>query len=80
MLNKTFIFDMLNIGFIFDLCYSNGQPTSKGLCDNGIPVGYWEFYHPNGTILSTGNYFGGRKVGYWIYRSELGSITIKYYL
>ena len=33
--------------------------------DKGQRHGYWEYYHPNGTLMYKGNYVNGNRYDYW---------------
>jgi hypothetical protein len=47
--------------------YHAGGKTvwSKGRVKDGEPVGYWEWYRPDGTLKRSGHFDSGTPVGEW---------------
>jgi len=49
------------------ITYPNGTPTAKGTLANGIPVGKWEYFYPDGGVKAVGEYNNdGKKNGFWV--------------
>ena len=47
--------------------HANGVTRwSKGKFEDGIPVGYWEWYRIEGTLKRSGHFAAGEPVGEWI--------------
>lgn len=48
--------------------YSNGKLKSKGyIKQNGLKIGYWEYYSQLNSLIANGNYDDGNKSGIWAY-------------
>ncbi len=46
--------------------FENGMKMSEGANQNGLPVGLWKFYSPDGKLFKIGNYILGKKDGRWL--------------
>src|SRR5690554_68244 len=52
--------------------YENGNVSSEGKLENGLPNGYWKTYYPNGQIKSEGNRENFELDSTWVFYNELG--------
>jgi len=52
----------------------DGKTTGEGYRLNGIRVGVWTFYHPDGTIRCHGEYEQGKCVGTWTFHHPNGTV------
>ncbi|GAA1426358.1 hypothetical protein GCM10009616_00700 [Microlunatus lacustris] len=47
--------------------HANGVTRwSKGRIEDDNPVGYWEWYRPDGTLKRSGHFKDGEPVGEWV--------------
>ena len=52
----------------------NGKTTGKGYMLDGVRVGVWTFYHPNGKLCCHGEYEQGKCVGTWTFYHPNGTV------
>jgi len=60
--------------------FPSGGVSSEGWLVNGIPEGFWQSYHEDGTRKSEGNRRQGQLEGEWIFYDEQGRVetTLRY--
>ena len=55
--------------------HANGVTRwSKGRIEDGNPVGYWEWYRPDGTRKRSGHFKDGDPVGEWTTYDQDGAV------
>ncbi|PWH05051.1 hypothetical protein DEO23_14720 [Brachybacterium endophyticum] len=67
---KTDVIDGFTIKY-----HANGTSRwSKGVIEDGHPVGYWEWYRVDGTLKRSGHFDAGQPVGEWTTYDQKGEI------
>ncbi|MCO1338783.1 hypothetical protein BJH93_07760 [Kocuria polaris] len=61
-------------GFLIKYHADGKSRWSKGRSDDGVPVGYWEWYRKDGTLKRSGHFDAGDPVGEWITYDQNGEI------
>ncbi|NBO60621.1 MAG: hypothetical protein EBU82_06585 [Flavobacteriia bacterium] len=59
--------------------FSSGKMKENGRYENGLKVGIWETYHPEGTVASRLKYRKGKAYGYCIAYDENGTELYRSY-
>jgi antitoxin component YwqK of YwqJK toxin-antitoxin module len=55
--------------------FTNGKVSAYGDYENGVKVGPWRHFHPDGTLFANGRYDEkGRRVGAWIEQRSNGKL------
>ena len=50
----------------WEIFYSDGEPKELGRFHEGVRIGFWRSWHPEGTVRSEGRFDGfGRRSGRW---------------
>lgn len=52
-------------GFLVMNYPGTNDKLSEGNLVDGVPDGFWKFYHPNGNLSMDGNYTNGKLNGFW---------------
>lgn len=55
--------------------HKDGSVWAKGQTLNGVPVGYWEWFRKEGTIMRSGSFDeAGNQVGEWTTYDRQGAV------
>ena len=52
--------------------HKDGSVWAKGLMQDGVPTGYWEWFRKDGTKLRSGSFDEGEQTGEWITYDKKG--------
>lgn len=54
--------------------HKDGSVWAKGQTENGVAVGYWEWFRKDGTKLRSGHLENGEQVGEWTTYDKNGKV------
>lgn len=60
--------------------HKDGSVWARGQTLAGVPIGYWEWFRVDGTLMRTGHFEQGRQVGEWTTYDKHGrvyKVTVK---
>jgi len=61
-------------GFTVKYHASGKTVWSKGKMKDGTPIGYWEWYRPDGTLKRSGTFVNGEPAGTWTTYDSKGKV------
>lgn len=57
--------------------HKDGSLWAKGEMEEGVMVGYWEWFRKGGTKMRSGFFTKGKQTGEWVTYDKLGKIVKK---
>ncbi len=54
--------------------HKDGSLWAKGDIENGVPVGYWEWFRKDGTRMRSGYFEDGQQIGKWTTYDKVGNV------
>jgi antitoxin component YwqK of YwqJK toxin-antitoxin module len=54
--------------------HNDGTIWAKGTMDNGVPVGYWEWFRKDGSKMRSGYFASGKQTDKWTTYDRRGKV------
>lgn len=54
--------------------HKDGSIWAKGQTSDGVPVGYWQWFRVDGTLMRSGTFDAGEQVGEWTTYDRKGKV------